>query len=82
MSVLTAILIVTANSRLLTKLLRKKKKVRADKLFVILCFSDIGIGAFSIPLQSVLLFTPNLKIVCSLHKLITFSNSFHLVFPG
>ena len=80
LSVLTAILIVTANSRLLTKLLRKKKKVRADKLFVILCFSDIGIGAFSIPLQSVLLFTPNLKIVCSLHKLITFSNSFPFSF--
>ena len=78
--VLTAILIVTANGCLLTKLFRKKNKVKPDKLFAILCFSDIGIGAFSIPLQSVLLFSPNLKIVCSLHKLITFANSFPFSF--
>ena len=79
-SVLTAILIVTANGCLLIKLLRKKDKVRADKLFVILCFSDIGIGIFAIPVQSVLLFSPNLEIVCLLHKLLTFASSFPFSF--
>ena len=80
LSVLTAILIVTANGCLLTKLLQKKNKLRADKLFVILCFSDIAIGAFSIPVQSVLLLSPNLELVCSLHKLISFANSFPFSF--
>ena len=80
LSALTAILIVTANGCLLIKLLRKKDKVRADKLIVILCFSDIGIGIFAIPVQSMLLFSPQLEIVCSLHKLLTFASSFPFSF--
>ena len=79
-SLVTAILIVTANGCLLIKLLQKKDKVRADKLSAILCFSDNGIGAYTIPLQSVLLFSPNLEIVCSLHKLMVFASSFPFSF--
>ena len=78
--VLTAILVVTANGCLLIKLLQKKDRVRVDKLFAIRVFSDIGIGAFAIPLQSVLLFSPNLEIVCSLHKLMAFASSFPFSF--
>ena len=61
-------------------MLQKKDKVRVDKLFAIRFFSDIGIGAFAIPLQSVLLFSSNLEIVCSLHKLMAFASSFPFSF--
>ena len=73
-SVLTAIVIVTTNGSLLAKLLLKKDKVRADKLFVILCFSDISVRVFALPSQSVVLFSPNLETVCSLHKFLAFAN--------
>ena len=75
-SVITAILIAIVNDCLLIKVLRKTYKVRVHKLFVILYFSDIGIGAFAIPVQSVLLFSRNLEIICSL----TFASSFPFSF--
>ena len=75
-SVITAILIAIVNDCLLIKVLRKTYKVRVHKLFVILYFSDIGIGAFAIPVQSVFLFSRNLEIICSL----TFASSFPFSF--
>ena len=74
-SVITAILIAIVNDCLLIKVLRKTYKVRVHKPFVILCFSDIGIVTFAMPVQSVLLFSRNLEIVCSLHKLMAFASS-------
>ena len=46
----TALLILTSNSWLLRKLMLKNVKSRPDKLFIILCLSDMGVGAFTVPL--------------------------------
>ena len=55
--IFTALAIITSNVVLLHKLLKKKPKTRADKMFVILSCSDTGVGLFSIPMMSLELFT-------------------------
>lgn len=41
--------IVISNGVLLHKLYKKRCKSRADKIFIILSCSDLGVGVFSIP---------------------------------
>ena len=55
--IFTALAIITSNVLLLYKLLTKKQKTRADKMFVILSCSDTDVGSFSIPMMSLELFT-------------------------
>ena len=54
--VFTALAIVTSNVVLLYRLSKKKQKMRADKIFIMLSCSDIGVGLFSIPVMSLELF--------------------------
>ena len=48
----TALLIVTSNGVLLRRLLSKKKNTRADRPFILLSLSDVGIEAFTVTLLS------------------------------
>ena len=59
--IFTALSTITSNVILLHKLLKKKQKTRADKMFIILSCSDIGVGLFSIPMMSLKLFTCDLE---------------------
>ena len=54
--IFTTLAIVISNGVLLWKLLSKRRKTRADKIFIILCCSDTGVGLFSIPVISIPLF--------------------------
>ena len=54
--IFTLLAIVISNVALLRKLLKKKQKTRADKIFIILSCSDIGVGLFSIPMMYLELF--------------------------
>ena len=54
--IFTALAIVISNGVLLWKLFKKRYKTRADKIFIILSCSDIGVGLFSIPIISLPLF--------------------------
>ena len=58
--IFTALVIITSNAVLLQKLLKKKQKTRADKIFIMLSCSDTGAGLFSIPMMSLELFTCDL----------------------
>ena len=53
----TALAIITSNALLLHRLLKKKQKTRADKMFIILSCSDTGVGLFSLPVISLELFS-------------------------
>ena len=50
--IFTALAITTSNALLLHRLLKKKQKTRADKMFIILSCSDIAVGLFSLPVIS------------------------------
>lgn len=76
----TAVLILASNSTLLGKLLLKREKTRADKLFIMLSLSDMGIGACTIPLLLLLTFSLNLDIVCLLHPVTTFFTYYPYLF--
>ena len=66
---LTSIMIITTNALLLRRLMfRRKQKARADKLFIVLSLSDIGVGLFLIPLLSILLLSVLLGVVIPLLK--------------
>ena len=52
----TTLATVVANGVLLRKRLTKRCKTKADKVFIILCCSDTGVGLFSIPIISIPLF--------------------------
>ena len=54
--IFTSLAIIISNSTLLWKLFKKRSKTRADKIFIILSCSDIGVGIFSIPIVSIPLF--------------------------
>ena len=58
--IFAALVIITSNAVLLQKLLKKKQKTRADKIFIMLSCSDTGAGLFSIPMMSLELFTCDL----------------------
>ena len=74
-------MIITTNSLLLRRLLfKRKQKTRADKLFIVLSLSDIGVGGFSITLLSVLLFSVNQTTVCLIFKPLTFFILFPFIF--
>ena len=55
--IFTALAIITSNALLLHRLLKKKQKTRADKMFIILSCSDIAVGLFSLPVISLKLFS-------------------------
>lgn len=46
--IITTLLILASNDMLLRKLLLKEKKKRPDKLFIILCISDMGVGTSTV----------------------------------
>ena len=50
--IFTATAIVTSNGLLLSKLLKKRLKTRADKMLIILSCSDIVVGLSSVPVSS------------------------------
>ena len=54
--IFTALAIIISKGALLRKLFKKRYKTRADKIFIILSCSDIGVGLFSIPIISLPLF--------------------------
>ena len=54
--IFTALTIVISTGILMRKLFKKRYKTRADKIFIILSCSDIGVGLFSIPVTSLPLF--------------------------
>lgn len=76
----TAVLILASNGLLLRKLLLKREKTRADKLFIILSLSDMGIGACTIPMLSLLTFSLKRDIVCLLHPVTTFFTYYPYLF--
>ena len=70
--VTTTFLILSSNGVLLRKLLLKNKKTRADILFIILSLSDMGVGAFTVPLLSLIAFSLKQDVICFLHTVMTF----------
>lgn len=68
----TDLLVLTSNTWLLQKLMLKKVKSRPDKLFIIICLSDMGKGAFTVPLLSLMTFPLNDSIICFLYKGLNF----------
>lgn len=70
--IITSLLIVVSNALLLTKLICKNVKSRADKLFIILSLSDVCVGLVSIPVLSFPLFIRDLNLVCKLSPLLLF----------
>lgn len=54
------------------KLLKKKLKTRADKMFIILSCSDIGVGLSSVPMSSLPLFIKNFDALCMLSPILQF----------
>lgn len=68
----TTFLILLSNGVLLRKLFLKNKKTRADILFIILSLSDMGVGAFTVPLLSLITFSLKQDIICFLHTVMTF----------
>ena len=70
--IFTAIAIVTLNGLLLYKLLKKKLKMRADKMFIILSCSNIGVGLSSVPISSLPLFIKNFDVLCMLSPILRF----------
>ena len=70
--IFTATAIVTANGLLFYKLLKKKLKTTADKMFIILSCSDIGVGLSSVLMSSLSLFVKNLDALCILSPTLIF----------
>ena len=70
--VVTALVIVISNSVLLNKLFKKKFKTRADKVFIILSCSDIGVGLFSVPINSLPFFRKEWHLLCKFSQLLRF----------
>ena len=70
--VVTALVIVISNSVLLNKLFKKKLKTRADKVFIILSCYDIGVGLFSVPINSLPLFMKEWDLLCKFSPVIRF----------
>ena len=64
--IFTALAIVTSNGLLLHKLFKKRCKTTADKIFIILSCSDVGVGLFSIPITSIPLFSVSAYVYPSL----------------
>ena len=64
--IFTALAIVTSNGLLLHKLFKKRCKTRADKIFIILSCSDVGVGLFSIPITPIPLFSVSAYVYPSL----------------
>ena len=60
--IITALAITIWNSTLLGKLFKKRSKTSADRIFIILSCSDIGVGIFSIQTVSIPLFKWEIKI--------------------
>ena len=78
-----ALAIITSNALLLHRLLKKKQKTRADKIFIILSCSDIAVGLFSLPMISLELFScaPNVFVaVFSSYLLWSFAVCFPFFF--
>lgn len=65
--IFTTLAIVILNGVLLHKLYKKRCKSRADKIFIILSCSDLGIGVFSIPIISISLFKWNVSAINYTH---------------
>ena len=70
----TALAIVASNSALLHKLFKKRDKTRADKMFIILSCSDIGVGLVSVPMMSLPLFIKDFQALCQLSPILKFLN--------
>ena len=69
-----ALVIIISNGALLNALLKRKSKSRADKVFIILSCSDIGVGLFSVPVTSLPLFLRDWELLCTLSPLLRFFN--------
>ena len=74
----TALAVITLNSVLLNKILKRRQKTRADKIFIILSCSDIGVGLFSIPIISLELFKCDFGVAGSVFSLVWY---FSVFFP-
>ena len=72
--IFTALPIVASNSALLHKLFKKRHKTRADKMFIILSCSDIGVGLVSVPMMSLPLFIKDFQALCQLSPILKFLN--------
>ena len=83
--IFTALVIITTNALLLHRLLTKKQKTRADKMFIILSCSDTGVGLFSLPVISLELFSCAANVfvaVFSSYLLWSFAVCFPFFFSG
>lgn len=69
---LTSLTIVISNGLLLHKLFKKKHKKRADKMFIILSFSDIGVGLINVPIMALVLFIKDFRSLCQLSPILKF----------
>ena len=81
--IFTALAITTSNALLLHRLLKKKQKARADKMFIILSCSDIAVGLFSLPVISLEWFSCAANVfvaVFSSYLLWNFAVCFHFFF--
>ena len=67
-----ALAIVASNGVLLHKLFKKRSKTRADKMFIILSCSDIGVGLLSVPMMSLPLFIKDFHTLCQLSPILKF----------
>lgn len=74
----TALAVITLNSVLLNKILKRRQKTRADKIFITLSCSDIGVGLFSIPMISLELFKCGFGVAGSVFSLVWY---FSVFFP-
>ena len=70
--IFTATAIVASNGLLLYRLLKKRLKKRADKMFIILSCSGIGVGLSSVPASSLPLFVKNFDALCMLSSILIF----------
>lgn len=78
--VITALLIVSTNGVLITKLVKKKHKTRPDKLFMILTVTDLCTGLISIPIVSLPLHKIDLDDLCKFSYILTFFSFFPCLF--
>ena len=67
----TALAILASNGVLLYKLFKKRRKIRADKMFIILSCSGIGVGLVSVPM-SLPLFIKDFRALCQLSPIFKF----------
>ena len=78
--VITALLIVSTNVVLLTKLVKKKHKTRPDRLFVILTVADLCTGLISIPIVSLPLHELDLDDLCNFSNILIFFSLYPCLF--